>query len=174
MCTNSRYITNRFTHKRVLVSCGKCEACIQERAARRATRIRNHAKDGYLCLFVTLTYSPDFLPFVYKDDLKVSDDYINIYRAADIRHYRKKDVKSIGVRPIDSVFLGDDALLSSYGVKSPVGSPADRVSVIYYKDVQNFFKRLRINLNRDYGITEYISYFSCSEYGPRSHRIDTI
>lgn len=170
MCTNCKYITNKYTHKRILVKCGKCPACIQERAAKRATRIRNHARNGYSFLFVTLTYSPDYLPFVYRDDLRVTDGYINIYRNADVRCYRNKIIKDSGIRPIDSVFLSDDALLSSYGVKKPNGSPDGVVGVIYYKDLQNFFKRLRINLKRNYNYESKITAYSCAEYGSTSHR----
>lgn len=46
----------------------------------------------------------------------------------------------------------------------------DKVGICYYKDLQDFIKRLRINLKRNYNIDESFSYYSCSEYGPSSCR----
>ena len=64
MCTHMRSIWNPYSRKNVLVKCGKCEACQQEAACRRANRIRNHVHDGNIQLFITLTYSNDFVPYV--------------------------------------------------------------------------------------------------------------
>ena len=170
MCSNSRYIFNRYSHKFVLVSCGKCEACRQEKAQRRSNRIRNHSKDGYITLFCTLTYAPDFLPYVYKDDFKIGEPFVYVWRKYDIRHYRGREIKFQPSKPIACVSLYDDSRFDCTGIKSPRGGDSDTFSVIVYDDVKRFFKRLRINLKRDYGIEQQISYFSCSEYGPLTHR----
>ena len=61
MCTNAHYVTNVYTGKRLLVRCGKCEACQQEKATARSNRIRNNLKDGYIALFSTHTYSNNWL-----------------------------------------------------------------------------------------------------------------
>lgn len=44
-----------------------------------------------------------------------------------------------------------------------------RVAVLYYKDVQDFIKNLKIYLLRHYGLKE-LPFFCVGEYGPRSHR----
>lgn len=46
----------------------------------------------------------------------------------------------------------------------------NKVGVVYYSDVQNFIKRLKINLKRYYGVQNNFKYFSCAEYGPTSLR----
>ena len=75
MCTNTRLIRNAYTGKAVRVSCGKCEACRQQKAALRANRIRNHSRFGYVSLFVTLTYSNDYLPYIRRCQLQSHDLY---------------------------------------------------------------------------------------------------
>lgn len=45
-----------------------------------------------------------------------------------------------------------------------------RIGVCYYKDFQDFIKRFRINLKRDYGFELPIKFFGCSEYGEKSKR----
>ena len=41
MCTNLRWIRNKYTDTRILVTCGHCKACLQEKANKRATRLKN-------------------------------------------------------------------------------------------------------------------------------------
>ena len=53
MCVNKRYVLNPYIHKRILVDCGKCEACQQERAIMRTNRIRNEYDSNYIMLFGT-------------------------------------------------------------------------------------------------------------------------
>lgn len=45
----------------------------------------------------------------------------------------------------------------------------ETLGICLYKDIQNFFKRLRQNIIRKYGDFKY-SYYVCSEYGAQSHR----
>ena len=61
MCTNSRFIWNPYARKKILVKCGKCDACKQEKALARSTRIRNNVTSGTIALFITLTYTNDYL-----------------------------------------------------------------------------------------------------------------
>lgn len=91
--------------------CGKCPSCQQKHANRVASMIdMNKIKDGqYINLFLTLTYSNDFIPYIYKDDVyKVIDSYsvgeltsfIPVYRDNKVRRVRanKEDpevIKSI-------------------------------------------------------------------------------
>ena len=65
MCTHKRYVLNPYIHKRILVDCGKCEACQQEKAIMRTNRIRNEYDDNHIMLFATLTYDRSSCPFVY-------------------------------------------------------------------------------------------------------------
>ena len=64
MCTHSKYVYNKYTRRKVLVPCGRCEACQQKKAALRANRIRNNVSNGYIALFITLTYKNEFVPYI--------------------------------------------------------------------------------------------------------------
>lgn len=168
MCTNSRLIRNRYTGRPVRVSCGKCEACVQERAAMRTNRIRNHSKEGEICLFVTLTYSNDYLPYVRRSELG-EFEFVNVYRDASVRRYRANVIVDKGTRVIDEVFIGEQPVYN-LDVPSPRKMDKDKIGVICYPDIQDFFKRLRINLTRNYDYNKRITYWSCAELGPTTYR----
>jgi hypothetical protein len=46
----------------------------------------------------------------------------------------------------------------------------DKVGVTFYKDIQNFFKRLRQNLIRHHDIKPSFKYYACTEYGETYYR----
>lgn len=88
MCLYKRYIKNPYTGKDVFVKCGHCNACLQEKAARRTSRIRNNVSSGQTALFVTLTYANMFVPYVRRSDLKSFEFTVPVYRDASIRRNR--------------------------------------------------------------------------------------
>lgn len=168
MCINSRIIFNHYIRKAVRVSCGHCKECLQEKACRRANRIRNHSCFGDIALFVTLTYDPRFIPYVLRSEIQECGE-VNIYRDASVRLYRGKEIVTNRRCILDSVFIPEYVDLK--GIPSPRKSPSDYIGVCYYKDLQNFIKRLRINLDRDYPYDNIrLSFYSCSEYGSSSKR----
>lgn len=69
----------------MFVKCGHCKACMMEKANRRKNRIQSELKDGYIYLFVTLTYDRMSCPYVYLDDILNKVDYLNVYRAHTTR-----------------------------------------------------------------------------------------
>ena len=171
-----RQIWNPYSRKKVLVKCGKCEACQQEKALARANRIRNNVTDGTIALFVTLTYSNDFVPYVKKEDIKNCTIDLPVYRRCDgryvfDRHSGKKRFRKIHN---ESVIANVDA--SQFVDKRTnyyqhlVGMPSNCVGVNWYPDIQDFYKRLRINLQRNYNYEKYFSFFSCVEYGGHTYR----
>lgn len=172
MCTNTRLVLNKYTRKMVRVSCGKCPACLQEKAVARTNRIRNHVKLGYISLFVTLTYSNDFLPYVLRSNLLSSND-VTVFRRKSVRTFRGRDIISDCVHELETIHLlpedFDGVDLST--CMCPVRFPdPDAIGVPYYKDLQNFIKRLRINLKRNYNYVHEISYYACTELGPTTQR----
>lgn len=168
MCTHSRYVTNRYIHQRILVKCGRCPACLQEKANARALKIRNHASSGKIGLFVTLTYSNDFVPFMLKDD--ANELIIPIYRAKTIvKKYGRTEIVDSSDTPLD--FYSND-FYEQYDCRKGLKCLKhswNRVGVIYYKDIKDFMKRLRKNCI-SYGITYKITYTSYFEYGGKSLR----
>lgn len=62
MCTSKKEI--RLSNgRKMYVKCGKCPACLQEKAFARAQRIKNHAKPEYMNLFCTFTYCNQCVPY---------------------------------------------------------------------------------------------------------------
>lgn len=168
MCTHTRLVRNRYTGKSLRVSCGKCRACRQQKAAARAQRIRNNYCVGDVQLFITLTYSPDFLPYVRRSDMCDGAFDIPVYRRKMVRCYRDKSFVSdcglfdyVYIDPVDQVF---------HDVPHPRGGDSDQIGICYYPDLQNFIKRLRQTLQRNYDYHKSFSYWACSEYGSITKR----
>ena len=68
MCTNQREITNKYTGHKLYVKCGKCPACLQEKAAHRVSRIKAQNSDATETYMLTLTYRNECVPYVRRDD----------------------------------------------------------------------------------------------------------
>lgn len=179
MCTNSRWIYNHYAKRSVLVSCGKCPACLQAKANKRAERIRNEVGSSSICLFITLTYTNDFVPYVKRSDL--SENYtgeIDVYRNCSgrfvfDRHSGKVSFKK--VREIECLGRYNLSLdsVSDFNVKRYPhlkGLSSEFIGVSLFSEYQKFFKRLRIILQRNYDFTQHFSYFICTEFGPETFR----
>lgn len=179
MCTNTRLIRNIYTGKSLRVNCGKCPACQQQKAGYRANRIRNNIKRDETALFLTLTYKNEHIPYVFLNDLADKVENLPLYRDFNVRYVRSGS--SYDVTPVSY----PDGQISTLSVKyqdildkpfktinSKVNQDIwrDRVGILYYKDLQNFVKRLRINLKRRYNYEQSFTFFSCSELGPTTHR----
>ena len=176
MCTKMRYIYNKHIGKSVFVKCGKCPACQQEKANYRTMRIRLNELQGMTSLFVTLTYQNKFCPYVLRSDI-VPNQYIPIYRDSYVRKVRVSSDYKIGFKTynvcqhLDSLpFTSDNSFFDASRLTHLSNYSSNKIGICYYKDVQDFIKRLRINLQRKYAISDSFSFFSCSEYGTRTKR----
>lgn len=177
MCTHSRWIFNPYSRRSVLVRCGKCEACKQEKALARTNRIRNHAPDGFIFLFITLTYTNDYVPFISRRELLSDTNEINIYRNCSgryiysvtkgLRFKKERGITILGSSFVPFDFRGD---YDSKNLKSLKGLDSDKIGVCYYSDLQDFFKRLRISYERYYKQKPCFDYFAVSEFGGFSYR----
>lgn len=177
MCTNQRYIFNHYIKKHILVKCGKCPACKQERANKRAQRIRNNVSFGTIALFCTFTYSNDYVPYIKRSDLRQPSDDIFVYRNKSVRFVfdktnglREKISDEIDI--IDTVFVPPH-LRSDFEVnklQSLRGASSDKIGVCLSSDFQKFIKRLRQYFLRVLKYEIHFTYFQCSEYGSRFKR----
>ena len=171
MCTHQRFVFNPYSRKNVLVKCGKCPSCQQEKAFSRATRIRNNLTDGTIALFFTLTYSNDYLPYIDKLDL-YEDCFrgdVVVYRNASIRrvydrHSGETRWKKTSERSIIGYVNSFDIDFSDLEkIPSPTGMCNSYLSVCWYHDIQDFFKRLRQYLIRENNYEKSFSYYSLHE-----------
>lgn len=178
MCQKIRPIYNRYIRQFILADCGKCPECQQKKASARASRIRNHLSTSEICLFVTLTYDNDFVPYICLKDLRSRTHCIPIYRDYYIKQLQDKEGRFIegfefvrNKEPLDYIYwhYGDDKQNTLNNIKI-LNKKRGCVGVCYYKDFQDFNKRLRQKLVRDYGFQGKYSTFQCTEYGGSSYR----
>lgn len=177
MCTNMRWVLNPYTRKKILSKCGHCPACLVEKAHHRAGRIKNNVYDGEVTLFCTLTYANECLPYIKLDDLLNCEKKLKVYRDTDVRRvrvngdYQMKYKVTPNVHVLDTFDMPDDFYKQMEGFSFVcANNKPGCVSVCYYKDIQNFFKRLDINLKRRYGFKGKYSRFACQEYGGKRKR----
>lgn len=182
MCTNLQRVYNRYINRVLLVDCGKCPACQQAKADGRAMRIRNTLESNEICLFITLTYKNEFCPYVDVRGLTFGPNYdVPIYRDSYGRYQRvgsdysqkfvlHREQRQIGVIPYVRIAKSDFFKKSSSRLHHLRNYGEHKVGVCYFRDVQDFHKRLRINLKRKYHINATYKSFNCSEYGGTSQR----
>ena len=108
----------------------------------------------------------EFLNDYYRPEKVVSsylsgvtfDSFYNNPSIAVTKHYRYV------TEPVKPFFDDFDKL------KAMTNYDANKIGVLWYPDVQNFFKRLKINLSRHYGFDYTDGYYYCGEYGPTTYR----
>lgn len=198
MCTHTRMITNAYTGKMIRVNCGKCEACQQEKANRNASRIRHQSnRDGYMNLFITLTYRNDKIPYIRKSHLRalvtkpcLDGSSTGFYEVPVLRdcaphfiynRYTRSSTYLLerGLNVLGSFSYGNKntyyELETTLSLLKPLTTRKgiydnDKVGVLWFDDIQNFFKRLRINLKRSSNDEIPIKFFQVGEYGPSNAR----
>lgn len=198
MCTNGKWIYNKYTDDHIFVDCGHCPSCLQKKAFNRASRIRNTVKPGYVFLFVTLTYKNEYVPYIRRSDFiksdlrplfKLNDDgfevvdsyckNVCVYRSDFVRRKYARHIPDCyfphGILSNENVLSSIDLELGSFDISSVCNNincsdDDDKIAVCYYKDLQDFFKRLRIILKREYNYELPFKFFGCSEYGPATNR----
>lgn len=92
MCVNQRYIINPYTKRSLFVKCGKCPACLQEKAIHRVRRIKNTETDALDCMMVSLTYARGCAPYIDRSEAYNFAHgrlpYLNVYRDSSFRRVR--------------------------------------------------------------------------------------
>lgn len=186
MCLNSRWIKNPYTGDTLFVKCGHCEACQMEKSKKNLSRILNHEADhDYYRLFITLTYSNDYVPYVSLSDFDLSGNTIDIrrmYNTYEVKNrYGTRRYRVLAVDPVDTIELDDkikmryfdfnqlDSLSSLQEFPQP-----NCVGVLWHDDFTRFVKRFKIYMKRYYNIDlnhEYkMHYYKVGEYGPTTFR----
>lgn len=192
MCVNQRWIRNRYTGKEVLVKCGHCKACLQDKANRRAIRIENTSSDELQSFMVNLDYSNDCVPYIKRDDffnnfalfeprLRVyRDNFTKIVPCNNEFGYERKLIPNRFCGAIDLFWLdqfndvkNNRSTMTLPDLKyNPVKHDMfGKIGVCYYPDFQKFVKRLRKEFTKiNNGKPVALKYFVCSEYGGRTLR----
>lgn len=180
MCTNKRHLINKYTHEDMWVDCGHCKACLQNKAFKQSNRIRNEYSEDWKTIFCTLTYDKFSCPFFYHSDfIRIRQQGFGdlpIYRHFKCRwnpNRQSYDYDYSINKPFELFKLPLSERISYYDIKDLnfkyLKKGYGKVGVCYYKDVQDFFKRFRLQLQRK-GICQRIKFYSVSEYGSKSAR----
>lgn len=172
---------NKWTHSWQYAKCGKCPACQQEKAIKRTQRLNNASYNGYVLYFITLTYNNECVPYIRRSELYHNPKEITIYRDCKKRKVRYNSDYDMAQKIEKGVFelakvdclenklfprRQDIAQLKK--LKGTSGS--DKIGVCYFKDIQDFEKRLHIICSRNFKIKKPLYSFKCSEYGPHTLR----
>lgn len=167
--------------------CGKCKSCLQKKANRRSSKIRNHHPEDFICFFITLSYSNKYVPYVKRDDFISANRDLAVCHSVDVpiyRHYYFRKNAGVEVserckRPVGYLTLDtrfpENELSSLSGLREKASSRTfryyqDKISVAYTPDIQKFLKRFRQNLFRAYKKRVPLTYYYAPEYGPTTQR----
>lgn len=160
-CFHPNMVYNPYLADYVVVPCRTCAACRSSYARDLQNRIENECKAHKFNFFFTLTYDNAHMPMYYAYP---SEDgvYFRAFRG------NKPILNAQGLELPELDFNLEDSWYAE-----PQHNPYSTGFGFCYKpDIQNFFKRLRINLVRNYGNvpSSKIRYFVASEYGPVTFR----
>lgn len=201
MCTGKYSIYNRYIRRSMYVNCGKCPACIQAKADSRAQRIVNNDTKERTTMFIHLTYLNECCPYVLEEHLQelVNDerDTLPVFRDYDRTYRRKRSdpsrrslvfsrlehpiacldpVDEYGFNILRNLDLSNLRYLEETKRKRWTSLPTKgKIGICYYPDVQNFFKKLKVNLKRQYNYDCKVQnlrpqFYCTSEYGSEHYR----
>lgn len=169
------------------VPCGKCLYCRKSHGRTLSSLIYNEMQDSNCTQFFTLTYHEKFLPRIF---LRLTGNYdfpycipnnSLLYRCKpdyNAGTFLSKDKKSQIYFPAsfeaEINHLNNEQLkitkelLDAYYETCSKDIKDNQLGILYTRDLQNFFKRLRKNLSTF--TTEKIRYFALAEYGGERFR----
>ena len=173
-----KWVYNRFSGKRFLAKCGQCKSCMQEKAMKKAGRIKNEYDPNKIVLFVTLTYDRCSCPFIKQSDLDNRVFPLPIYREFTTRRTRTVlngqdyyfSKRHYGEVKIDQLELPDYEKYDDFPHIKHLKFRSRNIGICYFPDVQNFKKRLAINLKRIYHYEKPYKVYACMEYGGTTSR----
>lgn len=137
-CLNPKLIRHPFSHEQMYVPCGHCASCLRARSMRWVQRLIQERYSWKYCVFFTLTYDSEHLPF-----LKTINKTL-----IDVNHRLTPPNLAVTVLDIDDcIFKYSKDFTRDYDWLSRIGVD---VPVLSSYDLQKFLKRLRTNLKRSY------------------------
>lgn len=162
-CYNPRVIMNKYTGELVEVGCGVCKACLQRRAGKMSFLCSMEEVSHKYCMFVTLTYAPEYAPLMYP----VVDEKSDVIRWVS-KCDRLGDKGNVVAFDSNHRSSMRDYLSLLLPKVDPKGELHGCMTYCSKRDVQLFLKRVRKSLSK-YS-DEKIRYYAVSEYGPKTFR----
>ena len=152
-CYKPKMVLNPYTGEYCYARCGKCNACMDSRAALWVQRLDEEMQHHRYTWFVTFQYDDQHVPQMVRLRKEDIDDKDIAYMDADTGHI---------------ISLYDDSV--PYPAKKDIKYCYDtKVLLVHnYKDFQSAMKRLRYYATTKYN--ERIRFYSTFEYGPQTFR----
>ena len=151
-CLNPQVVYNRSLGRSVVVRCGKCEACLNARAANWVQRLDQEMFYSAYTFFVTFQYDEyhvmQFVRLRDEDNPNEVPTYIDSLTGSLI------SLADVPFTPKDVTFCNETKVLL----------------VPNYSDFQKFLKRLRKKISSIYGKSTKIRYYCTFEVGPTTYR----
>lgn len=175
-CEHPKEVYNKYTGDKVVVPCGTCRTCLLNRLGKYSRLCSIEESNYNYCYFVTLTYSPSFVPLMRLVPY-VYDNRTALYNgstcddAADDLEIHYKFVGSSPDRPEYNEVLCDvppDEHFKLASVFKRAKMPYGYLSYLCPSDLQKFLKRLRKNASKI--SNSKIRYFAVGEYGAKYYR----
>ena len=99
-------------------------------------------------------------PYTTMFSIRISPRKDTFYKARSLQTVKEVSYYKVPTQPLSK----------GLSIKTLNRYDKDKVGVLWYPDIKNFFKRLKINLQRYYGFDYTDGYFYCGEYGPTTYR----
>lgn len=154
LCDDPLRIRNQYTGDWMYVSCNKCDGCLVESALLRSFMLDSYMSRFKYRMMVTLTYDNDHLPLLINNTSCICRMNGDVFPCPDY------DLDDIYCFDPDSVSHPTNLCLV----------PGSCVAVLFKRDVQLFFKRLRKYIVKNYGKEFGFKYNYCGEYGTDGRR----
>ena len=166
-CLNPRVIRNKWTHEKIMVSCGKCEACLSRKSSMNTMKCRLEFSRHSYTKFVTLTYDeenvPRMIPVRYYHTSKNTSclqDYFSPYRYVEEKP-RLNGKTCEFLSPFEN--KDSHAILSTKVNHKYIPYLCKRDLQLFVKRLRRYYERLSNKFNIPFGP---IRFYACGEYGP--------
>lgn len=148
-CLRPRKIMNPYTKEWIIVPCGSCVACRVQKDMLSTLKCKLESLSHKYCMFVTLTYAPEYLPYAAV--------YERTYEDGRTLRYLVNSSERCGGHTDLGEFECTDMALDMLYKKFQ----SSYIPYLCKRDLQLFMKRLRKRIPY-----EKIRYYAVGEYGP--------
>lgn len=151
-CERPKRIFNPYLKEFQYVPCGKCITCRNKQSFAWVQRLQHEASCWPYVMFITLTYSEDYVPYLSSCEPQFNDGLM-VYQGVRTPY-------SLSIEDIESFTDDSKEYLSRL----------DKLRVLSKTDVVNFIKRLRRHIEYETKRDITLRYWFCGEYGETTLR----
>ena len=167
-CEHPRLVFNKYLNRKVLVSCGKCNICKQERRNRWVSRMINEAKAWKFVRVIHLDYNDDMIPTYQLEEEHLVEQQSRFYTNKNLK--QQYEHNWLPVADFEELLIGKNEYESNYFYTRLYDY--DRgINHVDIRDIQRFCKRLNTYIKREVtGHYHNFRYAIAAEYGETTFR----